>query len=122
MPSKRKFADIDGYIASAPAEVREVLGEIRRVVKSAVPSATEAISYGMPAFKLDTVFLYFAAFKNHVGVYPPVRARGKLDAELVCYRGEKGNLQFPLAEAPFPFDLIGKVASALARQHQDRSK
>ncbi len=116
MNDRQKFTSIDGYIASAPAHVRDALQEIRRVVKARVPAATETISYQVPAFRLGKVFFYFAAFKKHIGVYPPVKGDKDLRNALLQYRGEKGNLKFPLDE-PMPYDLIGRVASALSREH-----
>lgn len=62
------------------------------------------------------MFLYFAAFKNHIGVYPPVKGDAKLEKELEQYRGEKGNLKFPLSK-PIPDELIARVAKALARAY-----
>ena len=110
------FATIDDYLASAPAPVRPALQEIRRVVSAAIPSAQETISYRMPAFKLGRTFFYFAAFKKHVGIYPPVRQDKALVKELLAYRGPKGNLSFPL-DQPLPYELIRRVAVALAREH-----
>ena len=81
-----------------------------------MPDASRCISYKMPAFKQERVFFYFAAFKNHIGVYPPVTKDAALIKELAPYRGEKGNLSFPLGE-PLPFELIGRVALALAREY-----
>jgi uncharacterized protein YdhG (YjbR/CyaY superfamily) len=115
MADRPKFADMDGYIASAPAEARRTLEEIRRIAKAKVPEATETISYQMPAFKRRKVFFYFAAFKNHIGIYPPVKGDKDLQAALLPYRGEKGNLKFPLNQ-PIPYDLIGRVVLALSRE------
>jgi uncharacterized protein YdhG (YjbR/CyaY superfamily) len=70
----------------------------------------------MPAFRKKKVFLYFAGFKNHIGVYPPVSTPGALVDELAPYRGPKGNLIFPHSE-PLPIELIGRVAEALAQQY-----
>lgn len=114
MKTRLVASGVDEYIASAAPEVRDVLERIRRTVNDAVPGATETISYRIPALRLGKVFLYFAAFKNHIGVYPPVRGDAKLEKELQRYRGEKGNLKFPLNE-PMPYELIGRVAKALAR-------
>ena len=61
-------------------------------------------------------FFYFAAFKKHIGIYPPVTQDAQLIQELAPYRGEKGNLSFPLGE-PLPIDLIGRVAVALSREY-----
>lgn len=78
------------------------------------------MSYQIPAFRFDKPFIYFAAFKRHVGIYPPVEAEGPLSRELLPYRGEKGNLKFPLRK-PMPYPLIKRVASALARAQEGAS-
>ena len=111
-----KVTRIDDYMASVPADARQVLEEIRRLVKVKVPAATETISYQIPAFKLRKVFFYFAALKAYIGIYPPVKGSKDLQKELLSYRGEKGNLKFPL-DQPMPYELIGRVASALAQEH-----
>ena len=112
----KKFTTIDEYIASCEPEVRGILRSIRNVVRDLVPSAHETISYRIPAFKQDKVFFYFAAFKKHIGVYPPVKRDRQLLRQLKRYRGEKGNLRFPLSE-PMPLELIGRIARALAREY-----
>jgi len=116
MDERPKFTSIDGYIASASPDAQGVLKEIRRIITDKVPGAQETISYQMPAFKLGRIFIYFAAFKKHIGVYPPVKGDKDLQKALLPYRGEKGNLKFPLGQ-PMPYDLIGRVADALAREH-----
>lgn len=112
----QKFTSIDEYIAAAAPEVREPLQEIRGIVRRLVPSAQETISYQLPSFKLGRVFFYFAAFKRHIGVYPPVRGDSRLQRDLERYRGERGNLKFPLSE-PIPYELIGRVALALSQEY-----
>ncbi|MES2817663.1 MAG: DUF1801 domain-containing protein [Pseudomonadota bacterium] len=116
MSAHARFATIDSYIESVPWEAGEVLKEIRRMVKAKVPASVETISYQMPAFRLDKVFFYFAAFNKHIGVYPPVKGDQDLQMALAPYRGEKGNLKFPLSQ-PMPYDLIGRVAVALSREY-----
>ena len=121
MSPRPKFATIDEYVDSVPTGVREILEEIRRTIAGAVPGAKETIGYGMPAFRSDRIFIYFAAFKKHIGIYPPVRGDAKLDAELLPYRGEKGNLKFPLGK-PMPYPLISRVAETLAQQYAKAPK
>ena len=101
---------IDEYIASVREEVRPVLESIRATVRKAAPQATERISYRMPAFFLGGALVYFAAFKKHIGFYPPVHDES-LKPLLAKYAGPKGNLQFPLSE-PIPHALITKVVKA----------
>jgi uncharacterized protein YdhG (YjbR/CyaY superfamily) len=74
MAEKPAFANIDDYIASASPHAKLILEEIRRLIQYRVPDAKETISYRLPAFKLRRTFIYFAAFKKHIGVYPPVTA------------------------------------------------
>jgi uncharacterized protein YdhG (YjbR/CyaY superfamily) len=116
MTPRQKFGTIDEYLDSVSPDVRGILEEVRQTITSAVPGAKETIGYGMPAFRTDRIFIYFAAFKKHIGIYPPVRGDAKLDAELLPYRGEKGNLKFPLSQ-PMPYDLIRRVAETLVRQY-----
>ena len=100
--------NIDEYIASSPPEVRAILEKIRSTIRAAAPEAEEKISYRMPTFALTGILIHFAAFKNHIGLYPPVRGDEQLLADVAPYRGEKGNLKFPLDE-PIPYALIGRI-------------
>jgi uncharacterized protein YdhG (YjbR/CyaY superfamily) len=115
MSDQPRSSDVDAYIAAAPAAVRPVLEEIREVVRAAVPDAVEVISYRMPAFRLERIFFYYAAFKSHIGIYPPVQGDENLMTELQPFRNEKGNLRFPL-NRPIPYVLIDRIASVLAHE------
>ncbi len=106
---------IDEYISGFPPDVQTVLRKVRKVVRSAAPDAQEAISYQMPAFKLDGVLVYFAAFKKHIGFYPPVRGDAGLKKAVSGYAGPKGNLRFPL-DQPIPYDLIKRVTKLRLKQ------
>lgn len=117
MTERPKFANIDDYLASVPPESQLILGEIRKLIQVKVPNAKETISYQLPAFKLSRTFIYFAAFKKHIGIYPPVKGNKTLTDALVPYAGEKGNLKFPL-DQPMPYELIGRVVVALAEQYE----
>ena len=90
--------------------------EIRKLVRLKVPDAQETISYQMPAFKLSRTFIYFAAFKKHIGIYPPVTGDKSVIEATARYCNEKGNLAFPL-DQPIPYELIGKLAEALSKQY-----
>jgi uncharacterized protein YdhG (YjbR/CyaY superfamily) len=116
MTENPKIVTIDAYLATVTPESKRILQKIRQLVQRKVPEAEEAISYQLPAFKLDRTFIYFAAFKKHIGVYPPVTADKSLIALTAAYRNEKGNLAFSLDQA-MPFELIGRVAVALSKQY-----
>lgn len=109
---------IDDYIAAAPDEVRPLLEAVRATVRKAAPTAEERISYRMPAFFQDGALVYFAAFRKHIGLFPPVHDEA-LKPLLARYAGPKGNLQFPLSE-PLPHALIAKVVKARIRENRAR--
>lgn len=110
------FTSHQAYFDTAEPEARRRLKAIAAKVAALVPQATPCISYSMPAFRDGHVFFYFAAFKKHIGVYPPVRDDHALIRELERYRGPKGNLSFPSGET-LPIALIGRVARALHREY-----
>jgi uncharacterized protein YdhG (YjbR/CyaY superfamily) len=111
---------IDDYIAQFSPEVQSVLEKIRLTIQRAAPEAKEMISYRMPAFKLDRMLIYFAAFKDHIGIYPPVHADARLNQALARYRGPKGNLKLPLDE-PIPYALIGRIIKFRVKEPRQRA-
>lgn len=111
--------NIDEYIAVAPADVQPILRMIRSTISAAAPGAQEVISYRMPAFKLRGILLYFAAFKTHIGLYPPVAGDASLMKALSPYAGPKGNLRLPL-DQPIPYALIKRIVLLRVKQNQAR--
>jgi uncharacterized protein YdhG (YjbR/CyaY superfamily) len=110
---------IDEYIAAFSPEVRSILQMIRNTIRNAAPDAQEAISYKMPTFKLNGALVYFAAFKNHIGLFPPVRGDARIEKAIARYRGEKGNLKFPL-DQPMPYGLIERIVKLRVKQNLSR--
>lgn len=113
-------ATIDQYISAFSPDVQAMLREVRQAVRSAAPDAQEAISYQIPAFKLHGALVYFAAFKNHIGFYPPIRGDARLGKAVSPYAGEKGNLRFPL-DRPIPYDLIRRITKLRVKQNLARA-
>ena len=110
--SREKAASpIDQYLAQAPRAIRPILRRVRAIVREEAPRAEERISYRMPAFFDGGAIIYFAPFRHHIGVFPPVTGDAALEKALAKYRGEKGNLRFPLDE-PMPYPLIRRVVRA----------
>lgn len=108
---------IADYIAAANPAVQPILEKLRALVAKEVPEAEERISYRMPAFFLDGALIYFAPFKSHIGIYPPVKGDAALAKALAPYRGEKGNLRFPLDTA-MPYPLIRRLVRARLAEHR----
>lgn len=120
---KGKLAkDIDDYLAGVPAEARAALEKLRRTIRAAAPAATEAISYGMPAFKHHGALVYFAAFKNHCSFFPAsgrlIRAHAR---ELAPYETSKGTIHFT-PDKPLPAALVTKLVKARVRENEVRTK
>ena len=111
--------NIDEYISVCPHEVQPILEKIRSTIRKAVPKAQETISYRMPTFTFHGVLLHFAAFKQHIGMYPPVRGDAALIDAVSRYANEKGNLRFPFARR-IPYSLISRIAKARARENLDK--
>ena len=115
------FASHEAYFASLPEHHRARLLDIQAEVERCVPTAVRCISYNMPAFKQAQTFFYFAAFKNHVGVYPQLVDDKPLIRATAAFRGPKGNLSFP-HNNELPLALIGEVAMALAVQYSAKPR
>lgn len=111
---------IDEYIAGFPIEVQAVLEKLRMTIREAAPEATETIKYQMPTFTLQGNLVYFAAWKEHIGFYPPLAEGTDLKQELAVYAGPKGNLQFPL-DQPMPYELISKVVKLRVQENLARA-
>jgi uncharacterized protein YdhG (YjbR/CyaY superfamily) len=115
MAKAQKPKDIDGYVSQFPDEVQAVLEKVRATIRHAAPEAKEVISYMMPAFKQHGILVYFAAWKKHIGLYPPISGDKTLEKAFARYAGPKGNLQFPLDE-PIPYDLIERIVKLRVKQ------
>lgn len=115
-----KPATIDDYIAAYPADVQEILQKVRETIKTAVPQATEAISYGMPTFKLNGNLVHFGAFKSHLGFYPIPSGMEQFQAELAPFKSGKGSVQFPF-DQPMPYELITRIAQFRAAENLEKA-
>jgi uncharacterized protein YdhG (YjbR/CyaY superfamily) len=119
--ARASHKSIDRYIAKASPEVRAVLRKLRSTIKRAAPPETEElISYRMPAFALHGILVYFAAFKNHIGIFPPLKGDAKLQAAASKYAGPKGNLKFPL-DKPIPYALVARIVKSRVRQNRAKA-
>jgi uncharacterized protein YdhG (YjbR/CyaY superfamily) len=113
---KTNFKSIDEYIKSFPQDVQRLLEQIRITIKKHAPDAVEGISYGMPAYKLNNKpLVYFAGYKNHIGLYATPSGHKAFAAELSKYKQGKGSVQFPL-DKPVPFNLIGEMVAFKVRE------
>ena len=107
------------YLAAVPEPARTTLNRIRAVIRSVVPpEATEAISYGMPAFRYKGALVAFAAFSDHCSFFPMSAALiEKFKKELEGYSTSKGTIRFPL-DKPLPAALVKKLVKARIAQNE----
>jgi uncharacterized protein YdhG (YjbR/CyaY superfamily) len=112
--------NIDEYLAGVPEPARTTLEKMRTTIQTALPSqATETISYGIPAFKLKKILVYFAAFTNHCSFFPTAAIIEEFKDDLAGYTISKGTVQFP-TNKPMPAALVKKMVRARVAQHDQK--
>ena len=101
--------NIDAYLATVPEPARATLQTVRAAIRSALPpTATETISYKIPAFRHGEIIIWFAAFENHCSLFPTARIIEMFHDDLKPYTLSKGTIQFPI-DKPLPATLIKKL-------------
>lgn len=111
----------DEYLARVPEPARTTLKKLRAMIRSAAPAeATEAISYGMPAFKYKGALVWFAAFANHCSFFPGTSSLLPLfQSELKNFEISKGTIRFPV-DKPLPATLVRKLVKARVAQNDQK--
>lgn len=100
---------IDEYISTQPEDVQKLLYQVRDAIGAAIPESEERISWSMPTFWKKQNIIHFAAFKNHIGLYPGPEAIEHFAEQLIEYKSSKGAVQLPYNK-PIPFELIAEIA------------
>jgi uncharacterized protein YdhG (YjbR/CyaY superfamily) len=103
-----KIETIDQYISEQTAEAQVKLQKIREVIRSAAPDAKEKISWQMPTFWQRENLIHFAAFKNHISIFPGGEAGAVFADRLTGYKTTKGTIQMPFSR-PIDYDLIADI-------------
>lgn len=100
---------IDAYIAAQNEDVQPFLNDVRNILRAVLPEAEERISWSMPTYWKKHNIIHFAAFKNHIGLYPGDRAVQYFADQLKAYKTSKGAIQLPYSK-PLPLELIEEIA------------
>jgi uncharacterized protein YdhG (YjbR/CyaY superfamily) len=116
-----KPKNFDEYKSSFPLETQKILEQLRATIIKAAPEADEVISYGMPLFRYNGRLLYFAAFKNHIGLYPMVTGIEAFKTKLSAFKWAKGSIQFPL-QKPLPLELITDIVKFRVNENLEKPK
>lgn len=101
-------SEVKKYFDKQKSPQKEILKKIRTLIQNTAPLAKECMSYGAPAFKFNGILVLYAAFKNHIGLYPEPEAIKVFKKELLTYETSKGTIKFSL-DKPIPYDLIEKI-------------
>jgi len=116
-----KPKNVDDYVASFPESTQVILEQCRQAIKNNAPEAMEVISYGMPAFKLNGILVWFAAYSKHIGFYPKASAIEVFKEKLSIYKSAKGSVQFPL-DKPLPIELITEIVKYRVAENMQLEK
>lgn len=117
----KNVKDINTYMVDFPEEIQYMLQDIRETIAKAAPNAVEAISYGIPTFRLGGNLVHFAGYKNHIGFYPGAAAIEDFKKELSAYNLSKGTVQFPL-DKKLPLALIARIVKYRVKQNLEKAK
>ena len=113
--------DVDEYLAAVPEPARSMMNEIRAAIRSAVPEATETISYRIPAFKHYGVLVWFAAFSNHCSLFPTASVVEAFKNDLKGFSTSKGTIHFP-TDRQLPVALVKKLVKARVAQIESKKR
>ena len=113
-----RSSEVDAYIAAAPKAAQPHLRRLRALIGSEAPDAEEGISYRMPSYTYRGKLMYFAAFKNHVGLFPVGNADKHL--EMKEYMTGKGTYRFPLEE-PLPDERIRRLVRTRVKENDQKA-
>ena len=113
-----KISTIDEYISGRPEEVQPLLQKVRETIRNAAPNATEKISWQMPTFWQGENLVHFAAFKNHLSIFPGGEATAVFAERLNGYKTSKGTIQFPLNKS-IDYDLIAEITRWRVKQVEE---
>ena len=101
---------VDDALADLPEADRECLQHVIDIARQLVPEATEGMSYGMPALKLDgKPLLGVVAAAKHLSVFPfSPEVVEAVAGRLAGFSLSKGTIRFT-AEHPVPDDVVEDV-------------
>lgn len=100
---------VDDLLKNIPPNERAALEHIRTLVHKYTPDAEEVMTYGMPGFKYKGKYLLsFAAFKDHLSLFPGAEPIEVLRDELQDFKTSRGTIQFTI-EKPLSDELLQQI-------------
>jgi len=120
MAKMKTYSTVDEYISLAEPKAKKALKDIRKTIRSVATKADEVISYQIPGYKYHGMLVFFAAWKNHISLYPAPWKAESLKKEMSAYEGSKGTIKFPL-DKPMPLTLIKKMVKYRIKENEARA-
>jgi len=117
----KHFKTVDEYFSTLPKKQRDILDGLRKTIRQVAPQADEVISYNMPAFKWNGMLVWYAAYKEHIGLYPRPSAIKAFKKELAGYKTSKGAIQFPIEDG-IPSNLVKKIVKFRLKENEQEQK
>lgn len=118
--SATKFKTVEQYFGTLSGPAKAMMVQMRETIRNAAPGAEEVISYNIPAFKLNGLLVWYAAYAHHIGFYPTGSGIEAFTKELAGYKSSKGAVQFPI-DQPLPVRLITRIVKFRVVVNRDKS-
>jgi uncharacterized protein YdhG (YjbR/CyaY superfamily) len=111
--------NINEYISGFPDDIKKRLSAVRQIIRKNAPQAEEAITYGIPTFRLNGNLVHFAGYKKHIGFYPTPSVIDAFKERLSEFPSAKGSVQFPLSK-PLPENLIADIVRFRVKENAEK--
>jgi uncharacterized protein YdhG (YjbR/CyaY superfamily) len=108
---KESRTKLRAYTAKLPPSTRRRLKELGDIIRKAAPTAVDAFSYQIPAFRYNgKILVWYAGWTKHLSMYP-LNAADRKFAEQKGFKTSKGTVQFPLDD-PLPVSLVKRLVKS----------
>jgi uncharacterized protein YdhG (YjbR/CyaY superfamily) len=118
-PASMKPTSVEEYIAETPKDAQKRLREMRACLLKAAPGATESLKWSVPALSYKRILFTYAAFKNHISLFPTPAVIKAFAEELAEFKTSSSTIQFPL-DKPLPVALIRKIALFRVKESEEK--
>ena len=114
------IAEVKAHLKKFSPTQRKILLELCDHIASKLPTAEQAIKYGIPTFLIEGVpVIGFDGYKNHNSIFPYSGSfNSRLKKDLEKYVQTKGSIHFEDGES-IPKPLINKILTEKIQQIND---
>lgn len=106
----------DQYLSQFEPLIQTRLTKVYTIFQQAFPEATFFFSYQMPTFKAEKILVHFAAYTNHIGIYPGPQGIQVLLENFPTIRTSKGTWLIPHTQ-PIPVKELNVMTAWIRSQN-----